>query len=381
MTVAETTSQTRNDYTGDGAAVAFNFTFEVLEEANSVLNKNFTLKVLLVESGIETEQVEDTDYTVVRDADTRLGVVTFTTAPTLTQDIVFLSDIASTQSTDYINIGTGKFPADSHEGTVDKLTLFARQQQEQIDRSILLPESSGLTNVTIPVSLENAGKVIAVNGTGDDLVASELADVGTAPVSSYIKTLLDDANASEARTTLDAERKAENLTAIAALQDADQFIVADNSDSDNSKKLTYSNLKAGLIASTTEKGLVELLTNAEQATATDTTRASTAASILSLFATSVSTTTGYLRIPVNVGGTFETFIIQMGADTVTGDSDLVVTLPIAFATLGFQAIACQGDAFNTGSDSGVGTRSLTTTQVTLRNGAATNLIRWIAIGK
>lgn len=205
MTIAEKTTSARNDYIGNGVNTNFSFTFEVLNEANSLTGKNYSLKVLLTTSGVEAEQVEDTDYTVTYDSSTRLGSITFTTAPASGVLITLLSDISLSQSTDYINIGTDKFPADSHEGTVDKLTLIARELQEQIDRSILLPESSTLSNVTIPVSSENASKFITVNAAGDDLTASEIADTVGSPVSTFMKTVLDDETAAAARTTLGAQ--------------------------------------------------------------------------------------------------------------------------------------------------------------------------------
>ena len=201
MTIAETTSQTRNSYTGNGIATVYNFTFIVLEESNQVLNRDYTIEVTLSENNIDTIQQEGVDYTVQL-GENGLGTVTFTTAPTATQTITFLSSIPRTQSTDYINIGTDKFPADSHEGTVDKLTLISREQDEAVNRAILLPESSNLTGVNIPVSVANANKAIVVNSTGDNLDAKNLADIGAATVTDYAKTLLDDNNASEARTTL-----------------------------------------------------------------------------------------------------------------------------------------------------------------------------------
>lgn len=245
MTVAATSTSARNDYTGNGTQTVYSFTFEVLNESNSVTGKNYSLRVILTENSVETEQVEDTDYTVTYNSDTRLGSVTFTTAPSSSQTITLLSDISRTQSTDYISIGTDAFPANSHEGTVDKLTLISRELDEKIDRSILLPESSQLSNVTIPVSTANAGKFITVNGDGDDLTASEIADTGSA-VSTFAKTLLDDETAAEARGTLGAEQKASGLTAITSLEDDDQLIIADNSDSDASKKVTFGNFFQGI---------------------------------------------------------------------------------------------------------------------------------------
>lgn len=97
MTISETTSQNRNDYQGNNASTVFAFTFIVLEESNQSANRDFTIKVLLTESGIETEKVENTDYTVQLNED-GLGTITFVTAPTATQQITFLSAIPITQS-------------------------------------------------------------------------------------------------------------------------------------------------------------------------------------------------------------------------------------------------------------------------------------------
>lgn len=212
MTVAETTTPIRNDYLGNGVVVNFNFTFQVLPISNSVISKNYSIKVLLTVNDIETEQVEDVDYSVTYNSSTRLGLVTFFTAPLSNQIITLLSDIPRSQDTDYISLGTGKFPARSHEGTVDKLTLIIREQEEKINRAILLPNSSELTNINIPVSPANANKAIVVNPTGDNLSAKSLLDIDTFPITAFAETLLDDETATEARDTLDAQQLNANLT-------------------------------------------------------------------------------------------------------------------------------------------------------------------------
>jgi len=93
-------------------------------------------------------------------------------------------------------------------------------------------------------------------------------------------------------------------------------------------------------ASTTRKSIVELLTNGEMAVGTDTTRAATAANILSLFNTSLRSADGHIKIPINVGGTFVEMIIQWGDDAfnIAHTASKVVTLPIAFPNSHLQTI-------------------------------------------
>ena len=92
---------------------------------------------------------------------------------------------------------------------------------------------------------------------------------------------------------------------------------------------TVFRLKKEPSASTTIKGLVELLTDAELATGTDTERAATAANILSLFSSSSQATNGYVRIPINISGSFDEIIIQWGTYT-GGASNPTVNLNLTF---------------------------------------------------
>jgi len=84
-------------------------------------------------------------------------------------------------------------------------------------------------------------------------------------------------------------------------------------------------------ATTTRKSIVELLTNTEIAAGTDTTRAATAANLLSLFTASSQGSEGNIRQPVNIGGSFSENITKYGVTaSVAAGASLVVTYAQAF---------------------------------------------------
>ena len=205
----------RNDYVANGSSTVFSFTFIVLSET-----AGYTIQVITTDLiGIETIKTQGVDYTVQLN-NNGLGTITFTTAPLLNHKITLLSNVPNTQETDYIKAGTDKFPAESHEKALDKLTLIAKQFLEKFNRIVSLPKSSTLSNIEFPINASNANQILAINNDGTNLTTANLADVGIAPVSAYAKTLLDDVNSSQARTTLDAQQLNANLTALAGLTGA-----------------------------------------------------------------------------------------------------------------------------------------------------------------
>jgi hypothetical protein len=205
----------RNDYVANGSSTVFSFTFIVLSET-----AGYTIQVITTDLiGVETLKTQEVDYTVELN-DNGLGTITFATAPLLNYKITLLSNVPNTQETDYIKAGTDKFPAESHEKALDKLTLIAKQFLEKFNRIVSLPKSSTLSNIEFPINASNANQVLLINSNGTNLATANLADVGIAPVSAYAKTLLDDVNSSEARATLDTQQLNANLTALAGLTGA-----------------------------------------------------------------------------------------------------------------------------------------------------------------
>lgn len=213
MTITNTTL--RNDYVANGSSTVFSFAFIVLSET-----AGYTIQVITTDLvGVETIKTQGVDYTVQLN-DNGLGTITFATAPLLNHKITLLSNVPNTQETDYIKAGTDKFPAESHEKALDKLTLICKQFAEKFNRIVSLPKSSTLQNIEFPINASNANQVLVINNDGTNLTTANLADKGIIPVSTFITSLLDDINSSQARATLEAQQLNANLSALANLTGA-----------------------------------------------------------------------------------------------------------------------------------------------------------------
>lgn len=215
-----TTQTLRNDYTANGVNTSFAFTFPIFYESNAT--PKFSLEVILTDiSGVETIKTETVDYTItyttIENGIISQGNVVFNVAPTNQYKVTLLRKVNLTQNSEFTASGTDKFNGATLEASLDKLTLLALQTQENLNRVVKLPKSSALTNIEFPINSSVADEVICVNSTGDNLTTKNLIDVNLAPVSTYIKTLLNDTTSAEARATLEAQKLNNNLTALASL--------------------------------------------------------------------------------------------------------------------------------------------------------------------
>jgi len=134
-------------------------------------------------------------------------------------------------------------------------------------------------------------------------------------------------------------------------------------------------------ASATSPGIIELLTDAELATGTDTARAATAANLLSLFAASSQSSNGYARIPVNIGGAFDEIIIQWGTYS-SGSHGPTISLPITFPNT-ITGLTATPTATSSGVmcvTSAVSASSFVAKQIRHDNVTQTTNFKWIAIG-
>jgi hypothetical protein len=108
------------------------------------------VKVYFTVAGVDVLQ---TEYTVdVLDLVTG-GNVTFSEAPAVGTRITMFRETTRDQQTDYVE--NDPFPAETHEATVDKLTMLVQELEERIDRCIRLPISDLIETTTELPPLED----------------------------------------------------------------------------------------------------------------------------------------------------------------------------------------------------------------------------------
>lgn len=181
MTVASTTN--RITYTGNGSVSSYAYTFRVFDEDHLLVTVKST-------DGVETTLALTTDYTVTGVTDLTGGnvVLVNNSQPWLTSGNL-LTDYTLTirrvvplkQETDIRN--QGDFFPESHEDEFDKLVMADQQQQDEIDRSVKLPESiAGSTfDTSLPPDIndpDSAGKAIVVNADADGFELAEESSAG-----------------------------------------------------------------------------------------------------------------------------------------------------------------------------------------------------------
>lgn len=193
MTLSTTTS--RVSYAGNGATTSFAFAFKVWAASN--------LKVYVRDDTtlVDTLQTLSSDYSVDIVTYPNTGNVVFVTAPASGKTVVIVRQMPLTQELDLI--ASGSFAAENVEAQLDKLAAEIQTLREMIARAPLLPIGTSLADLELPEpTTDNAGDALVVNADGDGWTLQASVTPDTATVTSFMETLLDDANATAALTTL-----------------------------------------------------------------------------------------------------------------------------------------------------------------------------------
>jgi hypothetical protein len=193
MTLSTTAS--RVSYAANGATTTFAFAFRIWAAANLkvYLRNNTTLADML--------QTLGSDYSVDVASYPNTGNVVFAAAPSSGQTVVIVRDMPLTQDLDLI--ASGSFAAENVEVQLDKLAAEIQTLRELIARSPRFNVGAALSDVALPEPRAAVGnQILGVTAAGDGFELKAPVDLSLQTVSSFIGTLLDDADAATARATL-----------------------------------------------------------------------------------------------------------------------------------------------------------------------------------
>lgn len=146
-----TSTETEWQYAGDGSTKSFPFT-----------NKAFSASDLRVYVG---GTLQSTGYTVAGLGETAGGAVTFAAAPSSGAAVLIVLEPGGGQGVDYV--ANDAFPAESHEGALDLLTVRVLALEATQRRTLLIDEATGeRTLAPLPAASARADKAMAFDAAG-----------------------------------------------------------------------------------------------------------------------------------------------------------------------------------------------------------------------
>lgn len=186
---------TRNDYVGNGATSVYPYTFRIISSSDLLITQRDT-------SSVETVLNLDVNYTVSGVGSGGGGNVTLTGGNLPSGYALTIRRVRQVlQETDIRN--QGAFYPETIEDALDHQVMLVQQASDFIERSLKIPvtEAGSPGATTIPFSADRANMVLGFDSSGNPIAVSNVPTSGVV-VSSFMQTVLDDANAETARTTL-----------------------------------------------------------------------------------------------------------------------------------------------------------------------------------
>jgi hypothetical protein len=168
----------RADYVGTGSLATYAYPFRILAASDLTVTKRDT-------AGVETPLVLTTDYTVTGVGAGTGGTITLTAGNLPSGYALTIRRVMPlTQPTDLRN--QGPFLAETHETVFDRLTMQNQQQQDELSRSIRIPESISPSafSTLLPATVTTSGGhalIVKTDGTGIDTVPVNPGSIFTSP--------------------------------------------------------------------------------------------------------------------------------------------------------------------------------------------------------
>lgn len=228
MTVQSETS--RNDYIGAGTTDTYSYTFRIFAAADLLVTQADT-------DGLETQLNYPADFSVTGVGSFNGGTIVLS-AGNLPSGYALTIRFKSTLTQGVSIRNQGAYYPNVVEDALDRLTKLDQQQQDEIDRTIKLPETE-TGSVTLPTQPQRASRFLAFDAGG--LPIASAGGPGAAPVSSYMETVVDDTSAGAVIETLRT-----TLADEATPADNDEVIIRDTS-ATTGKRMTIANFLKSIL--------------------------------------------------------------------------------------------------------------------------------------
>jgi hypothetical protein len=178
----------RSEQSGNGSSTIFTVPFTLLDQDEVVVYVGGVLQTIA------------THYSV-SDLGGPSFTVTFVTPPPAgSSNVIFQRDVTLTQEVDYQE--GENFPAEVQETALDRLTLMVQDTHEKIARALVKADTA-TWSASLVIPIPAASQFLRWNAAATALETVDLvSQLSVAAVSGYIATLLDDVDATAARTTL-----------------------------------------------------------------------------------------------------------------------------------------------------------------------------------
>lgn len=186
-------------YYGSGTTGPFAFNYKLYATAHLKVVKTSLL-------GVDSTLVINTDYTIAIAADFSSATITLvatlngTGLAASSEQLTLTRDPPIEQLTEWPR--NDPFPSQTHERAADLAVMMIDRLAEKVGRSLLLPESSVITDLALPTP--DPLLFLRWNAAGDALENMAVTTPGALLVSPFMQTVLDDTTAAAARTTLGA---------------------------------------------------------------------------------------------------------------------------------------------------------------------------------
>lgn len=163
MTISSTTSEV--SYAGNGVTLAFDIPFVFDTSADLLIYEQ------VVSTGVVTQR---TTGIVVSGGDGSTGTLTYSVAPPTGTNITILDNPERTQTHDYVE--NDPFPAESHEGALDKLTRLAKRLYQTSLKSLRVADGDAYTSMVLPTKVGRASKFLAFDANGNPIASAAVSD-------------------------------------------------------------------------------------------------------------------------------------------------------------------------------------------------------------